>query len=67
MVTTLARARSTQQRLDGRIGPPAALQGEPGLLRIRVGDFRIIYTVQHDVLTVLVVTVGQRRNVYQRR
>lgn len=43
------------------------LQGEPGLLRIRVGDYRIIYTVQDDVLTVLVVTVGHRRDVYKRR
>ena len=44
-----------------------ALQGEPGLLRIRVGDYRILYTVQDDVLTVLVVTLGHRRDVYQRR
>ena len=44
-----------------------ALQGGSGLLRIRVGDYRIIYTVQDDVLTVLVVTVGHRRDVYQRR
>ncbi len=44
-----------------------AIQGEPGLLRIRVGDYRIIYTVHDDVLTVLVVTVGHRREVYQRR
>ena len=42
-----------------------ALQGEPGLLRIRVGDYRIIYTVRDDVLTVLVVTVGHRRDVYR--
>ena len=44
-----------------------ALQGEPGLLRIRIGDYRIIYAVQDDVLTVLVVTLGHRRDVYQRR
>ena len=44
-----------------------ALQGESRLLRIRVGDYRIIYTVQDDVLTVVIVTVGHRRDVYQRR
>ena len=44
-----------------------ALQGEPGLLRIRVGDYRIIYPVRDDVLPVLVVTVGHRRDVYKRR
>lgn len=47
--------------------PPAAraLQGRPGL-RVRVGDYRIIYTVADDVLLVVVVTVGHRRDVYDR-
>jgi mRNA interferase RelE/StbE len=44
-----------------------ALQGEPGVLRIRVGDYRTIYTVQDDVLTVLMIAIGHRRDVYQRR
>ena len=52
---------------DPRPSGVTALQGEPGLLRIRVGDYRIIYIVRDDVLTVLVVTVGRRREVYQRR
>jgi mRNA interferase RelE/StbE len=47
--------------------PPAAraLQGRPGL-RVRVGDYRIIYTVQDDVLLVVVVTLGHRCEVYER-
>ena len=47
--------------------PPAArsLQGRPGL-RVRVGDYRIIYTVQDDVLLVVVVTLGHRRDIYKR-
>jgi mRNA interferase RelE/StbE len=47
--------------------PPAAraLQGRPGL-RVRVGDYRIIYTVQDDVLLVVVVTLGHRREIYER-
>lgn len=46
--------------------PPGArgLQGRPGL-RVRVGDYRIIYTVEDDVLLVVVVTVGHRREVYR--
>ena len=48
--------------------PPGAvaIQGGDRLLRIRAGDYRILYTVDDDVLTVLVVTIGHRRNVYQR-
>jgi len=46
--------------------PPAAraLQGRPGI-RVRVGDYRIIYTVEDDVLLVVVVRLGHRRDVYE--
>ncbi|ROQ36813.1 ParE-like toxin of type II ParDE toxin-antitoxin system, partial [Frondihabitans sp. PhB188] len=40
-----------------------ALQGRPGL-RVRVGNFRIIFTIQDDVLLVVVVTLGHRRDIY---
>ena len=45
--------------------PPGAraLQGRPGL-RVRVSDYRIIYTVQDDVLLVVVVRLRHRRDVY---
>jgi mRNA interferase RelE/StbE len=42
-----------------------ALQGRPGLW-VRVGDHRISYTVEDDVLLVVVVTPGQRRDAYRR-
>jgi mRNA interferase RelE/StbE len=47
--------------------PPAAraLKGRPGC-RVRVGDYRIIYTVEADVLLIVVVTLGHRRDVYDR-
>lgn len=47
--------------------PPGAraLQGRPGL-RVRVGDYRIIYTVQDDVLLIVVVALGHRRDIYER-
>ncbi len=44
----------------------SALKGEfSGLRRIRVGDYRIVYEVDHGVLTILVLRVGQRREVYR--
>ena len=47
--------------------PPGAraLRGRPGF-RVRVGDYRIIYTVTDDVLLVVVVTLGHRRDIYDR-
>ncbi len=62
------------RRLQGAISllardprPPAArpLKGRPGL-RVPVAEYRIIYTVADDVLLVAVVTVGHRRDVYDR-
>jgi mRNA interferase RelE/StbE len=40
------------------------LAGHPGLLRIRVGAYRVVYTVRDDVLLVLVLHLGHRRDVY---
>lgn len=47
--------------------PPASrpLRGRPGF-RVRVGDYRILYTVADDVLVVVVVTLGHRRDIYDR-
>ena len=34
--------------------------------RIRVGDYRIVYSIEDRVLVVLVLHVGNRREVYKR-
>lgn len=33
--------------------------------RIRQGDYRILYIVEDDILTVFVIKVGHRKNVYK--
>ena len=35
------------------------------LYRVRVGDYRIIYEIQDTVLVVVVLKVGNRRDVYR--
>jgi mRNA interferase RelE/StbE len=49
--------------------PPGARQlvGGAGEWRVRTGDFRIIYDIRDGELLVLVVTVGHRRDVHERR
>jgi len=49
--------------------PPGAeiLKGGEGELRIRVGDWRVIYSVQDDELLILVIKVGHRSDVYRAR
>jgi mRNA interferase RelE/StbE len=33
--------------------------------KLRVGDYRVVYTIRDDLLIVLVVKVGNRRDVYK--
>lgn len=40
-----------------------ALKG--GGYRLRVGDYRVLFTVETEILLVLVVKVGHRREVYR--
>jgi mRNA interferase RelE/StbE len=43
-----------------------ALSGEfKGLYRWRSGKFRIIYEIQQDILVVLVLRIGHRKDVYR--
>ncbi len=40
------------------------LSGEDDLWRIRVGDYRIVYTIEDDIVLVTVVRVRHRRDAY---
>ena len=40
------------------------LKGRPGY-RIRIGDYRIIYNINDNILTVFVLAIGNRRDVYE--
>ncbi|GHV69582.1 hypothetical protein FACS1894199_18490 [Bacteroidia bacterium] len=41
------------------------IEGSENKYRIRVGDYRIIYTIEDDILTVEVVKVDHRSSVYK--
>jgi mRNA interferase RelE/StbE len=47
--------------------PPASRRviGPDDVFRIRVGPYRLLYTVENTRLLVLVLTVGHRRDVYR--
>ena len=42
------------------------LKGHDELLRLRVGDYRIVYTVDNGKLIVLVIDAGNRGDIYKR-
>lgn len=35
------------------------------LYRIRYGDYRIVYTIQDDILIVIIIELGHRREIYR--
>lgn len=61
------RIRLYLERLDPQnprlVGKP--LSGESGFWRYRVGDYRILVSIEDDELFVLVVDVDHRRQVYR--
>jgi len=41
------------------------LKGAESLYRFRVGDYRVVYEVRREVLLILVIKIGHRRDVYR--
>jgi len=66
-------ARRIVDLMDVRVAPSddprefgKALKGQLGSLwRYRVGDYRVLCDIQDGVLTVLVLQIGNRREVYR--
>lgn len=40
------------------------IQGESSLYRLRVGSFRILYTIEDHILIITVIKIGPRGDVY---
>ncbi len=52
--------------LGGTPRPPSATQlVNSDYWRVRVGDYRIVYEIDDDVLLVLVLRIAHRRDVYR--
>jgi len=69
-----ALERQVQRRITEKITalrddpfPPGSkkLEGTPAHIRIRVGDYRIIYRVDGSRVAVVIVCIGHRREVYR--
>ncbi|MHA1568988.1 MAG: type II toxin-antitoxin system RelE family toxin [Alphaproteobacteria bacterium] len=70
-----ALPRADQKRITAKVDalahnpyPPGIkkLSHDEGLFRLRVGQYRVLYQVQQNVLLVLVVKIGHRRDIYRR-
>lgn len=65
--------KDVQQRIAARIPllennprPNGAikLQGDEAY-RLRIGDYRVIYTIDDDIVTVTIIRAGHRREIYR--
>ena len=41
------------------------MKGNNPFHKVRVGDYRIVYEIQDDVLLILIVKIGHRRDIYR--
>lgn len=52
---------------DPRPAGAQMLRGPERILRLRVGDYRMLFQVEDKALAVVIVKIGHRREVYRRR
>ncbi len=53
-----------EMQVDPLAGDVTPLVGNSGLLRRRVGDYRIVFALRDKILLVVVVLIGDRKEVY---
>ena len=42
------------------------MKGNNPFHKVRVGDYRIVYEIQEDVLLILIVKIGHRKDIYRK-
>ncbi|WP_414693719.1 type II toxin-antitoxin system RelE family toxin [Paenibacillus sp.] len=40
------------------------LQGDSSLYRLRIGNYRILYSIEDEILVIVVIKIGPRGDVY---
>ena len=43
------------------------LKSKNNLYRLKVGNFRVIYNIQHERIVIYIIKIGHRKNVYQQQ
>ena len=64
---TISKILSTVQGLSNNPYPPKTrkLTGTQHHYRIRVGDYRVIYSIESSILVIEIIRVGHRKDVYR--
>lgn len=62
------RIKSTFKELQNYPNVPGIkrLQGYKSLYRLRVGSYRVVFTVNKNIVTIVIVVVGHRGDIYKK-
>ena len=65
---TISRILQAIETLTDNPHPPGSrkLHGAEYTYRLRAGDYRIIYSIYSNILTIEIVRIGHRREIYRR-
>lgn len=55
---------SLSENLPDRI--TTKMKGDNPFHRVRVGDYRIIYEIQEEILLILLLKIGHRKDIYRK-
>ncbi|MCD8140497.1 MAG: type II toxin-antitoxin system RelE/ParE family toxin [Planctomycetaceae bacterium] len=60
------RVIAAVDKLASNPRPPGCrkLQGRPGY-RIRIGDYRVVYEIHDQIITVEIIGIGHRKDIYR--
>lgn len=66
-----SQPKDQQKRLAASIanlpeGDTKKLKGYRGFYRLRVGEYRVIYTIKHDELRIAILSIGNRGDIYKK-
>lgn len=63
----LQRIKKRIENIAQNLPDPAStkMKGRNDFHKVRVGDYRIIYEIHSDILIILVVKIGHRKDVYK--
>ena len=66
--TAQKRIAKKIESLVGDLPDPATtkMKGNNPFHRVRVGDYRIVYEIQEEILLILILKIGHRKEVYRR-
>jgi len=60
-------ARAVDRFVASGLGDIAYLRGEDGELRLRIGNWRVRFTLKHQDGVMTIVSIHHRREAYRRR